>query len=96
MRLLAKLARLVAADLRAGLKQRQLYLDHCQRAAVLGGVSAGTLKGYQAVRDKHQAFCIKHGIRSWAEVNKTNTEKYGNHLAEKNYADRSIYFDSAP
>ncbi|MBL8797083.1 MAG: tyrosine-type recombinase/integrase [Planctomycetia bacterium] len=71
----------------------KLYLAHCQRAAVLGGVSAGTLKRYQAVQNKHLAFCNKNGIRSWAEVNKTNTEKYGNHLADQEYADRSIYLE---
>lgn len=71
----------------------QLYLDHCQRAAVLGGVSAGTLKRYRAVQAKHLAFCRKHGISSWAEVNKASTEKYGNHLADQDYADRSIYLE---
>jgi len=71
----------------------RMYMAHCQRAAVLGGVSAGTLKRYRAVQNKHKDFCDKQGIHSWAEVNRANTEQYGNHLAQQEYADRTLYLE---
>jgi integrase len=71
----------------------QRYLAHCGRAEVLGGASAGTLKRYRAVQAKHVAFCERHGVRSWAEVDKSSAEKYGNWLNAKGYAHRTVYLE---
>ncbi|HEX6986280.1 MAG TPA: tyrosine-type recombinase/integrase, partial [Planctomycetaceae bacterium] len=70
----------------------RLYLDDCGRAGVMGGVSPRTLKRYRAVRDKHLAFCARHGIESWNEFGKPAFQAYGNTLA-KAAADRTVYFE---
>lgn len=69
------------------------FLAYCERADVMGGVSPGTRKRYRAVHNKHVNFCDKHGIQSWAEVNKTSTEKYGNWLSSGSYAPRTVYLE---
>ena len=71
----------------------RLFLEHCNRPEVMGGVSQNTFKRYRAVRDKHLAYCAKHRIANWSEVTKQWTEKYGHWLARKQYADRSIYLE---
>lgn len=71
----------------------EVYLANCQASPVVGGVAPSTLKRYRAVRDKHLSFCAKLGIRSWQEINKTNTKQYGNWLHGQDYADRSIYLE---
>src|SRR5437588_8511223 len=69
------------------------FLKHCQRPAVLGGVSAGTLKRYRAVRDKHVAFCARQGIQLWSDVNKHSVEEYSCWLQKRDYAYRSLYLE---
>ncbi len=71
----------------------EMFLANRQASPVLGGVSSGTLKRYRAVRDKHLRFCDKQGIRSWHEITKKTTEKYGNWLHKQDYADRSVYLE---
>ncbi len=71
----------------------QLFMDHCNRPEVMGGVSQNTYKRYRAVRDKHAVQCEKNRIANWSQVTKQETEKYGQWLAHKNYADRSIYLE---
>ena len=71
----------------------RLFLEHCNRPEVMGGVSQNTFKRYRAVRDKHLTYCAKHRIANWSEVTKQWTEKYGHWLARKQYADRSIYLE---
>ena len=70
----------------------QAFMDYCQRSPVMGGVSAGTLKRYQAVRDKHIKFCAGHGIAAWICFDKSALEKYGNWLT-KDYAYRTVYLE---
>jgi integrase len=68
------------------------YMEHSGRSLVLGGVSAGTLKRYRAVRDKHLEFCRQHGIASWSDFDTRSLERYGNWLS-KDYADRTVYLE---
>lgn len=70
----------------------QAFIDFCGRSPVLGGVSAGTLKRYRAVRNKHCKFCVKHGITTWDDFDKAALERYGNWLTKK-YAYRTVYFE---
>ena len=60
-----------------------MYLGHCERGPVLGGVGARTLKRYQAVRDKHLGFCEREKILQWTDMDKNATEKYGNWLTKR-------------
>jgi integrase len=71
----------------------QLYLKHCQRPDVLGGVSPRTMKRYRAVQDKHLRFCDKKGIQSWIEVSKDAAVQYGTWLDRQGYASRTIYLE---
>lgn len=71
----------------------KLFLEHCNRPEVMGGVSRNTFKRYRAVRDKHVEQCEKNRITNWNQVTKQATEKYGQWLARNNYADRSIYLE---
>jgi len=64
------------------------FLDHCSRSPVMGGVSAGTLKRYTAIRDHHLAFCRRHGIEYWHEFNMAALEKYAK---GRNAAYRTLY-----
>lgn len=66
------------------------YLDHCDRPAVMGGVSRDTLKRYRAVRDKHLRFCDERIIGNWAQFDSQQAEKYGCWLDSQKYASRSI------
>ena len=68
------------------------YLDHCGRSPVLGGVAAGTLKRYRAVRDKHLDFCSRQGIATWNLFDKLALERYGNRLS-KSSADRTVFLE---
>ena len=68
------------------------FLDYSGRSAVLGGVSAGTIKRYRAVRDKHVRFCTRHHIAVWNAFDKQQIEIYGNWLS-KRFADRTVYFE---
>lgn len=70
-----------------------LFLEHCERPDVLGGVSVNTLKRYRAVRDKHFNFCSKTNITSWNDFGKKQAESYGKWLSSEDYADRSIYLE---
>ena len=70
----------------------RLFLEHCGRPPVLGGVSAGTLQRYRAVRDKHLAFCARHGIESWDAFGRPQLEAYGHALGTA-VADRTVYFE---
>jgi integrase len=70
-----------------------LYLAYCDRGDVLGGVSPRTLKRYRAVRDKHIAFCERHGIRSWNEVSTANTANYNKWLTIQKKSYRTIYLE---
>ncbi|MCA9032793.1 MAG: tyrosine-type recombinase/integrase [Planctomycetaceae bacterium] len=69
------------------------FLDHCDRPAVMGGVSHNTLKRYRAVRTKHVEFCNQQQIRDWSEIGREQTEAYGRWLAAKDYSARSIYLE---
>ena len=71
----------------------QLFLDHCERPPVMGGVSANTLKRYRAVRDKHLAFCESRRIGSWHQIDRAAVESYGRHLTKQGYAPRSLYLE---
>jgi integrase len=71
----------------------ELFLVHCQRPEVLGGVSPRTSKRYKAVRDKHVSYCDRHGIRLWNQVSKDAANAYGTWLHREQYADRSIYLE---
>lgn len=68
-----------------------LFMAHRNRPQVMGGTSAGTIKRYRAVRDKHIEFCVSRGLKTWDQVDRRTTEAYGSHLAAKEYADRTIY-----
>ena len=70
-----------------------LYMKNRGRPQVLGGVSAATLKRYQAVRDKHLRFCATHHLQTWSEIDKDNTESYGGWLDNKHYAERTIILE---
>lgn len=71
----------------------QLYLEHCSRPEVMGGISQRSLKRYRAVRDKHIAWCEQHRLQTWSEITKQQAEKYGRWLVSQQYADRSIRFE---
>jgi integrase len=68
------------------------YLDHSGRSQVLGGASAGTLKRYKSVRDKHFEFCARRGISTWVCFDKSALERYGNHLSKLS-ADRTVFLE---
>jgi integrase len=70
----------------------KVYLGFSGRSDVQGGVSAGTLKRYRAVRDKHIKFCARRGITSWQEFDANSFQQYGNWLSKK-YADRTEYLE---
>jgi integrase len=70
----------------------QAFMDYCGRSPVMGSVSAGTLKRYRTVCDKHNKFCDRHGIEFWDQFDKAALEKYGNWLHGK-YAYRTAYFE---
>jgi len=69
------------------------FIEHCDRPAVMGGVSRNTLKRYRAVRDKHVEFCTQKSIREWSQFGNQQIEQYGRWLDEKKYASRSIYLE---
>ena len=71
----------------------EMFMKHCSRPQVTGGVSKNTKKRYRAVRAKHVDFCGKNGIHSWKEVSKETTEKYGQSLTRRPYADATIYLE---
>jgi integrase len=71
----------------------QLYMDHCGRSPILGGVSPATLKRYRAVREKHEEYCIKHGIAHWNEFDKSQLTGYCEWLSHKKYAARTIFLE---
>jgi integrase len=71
----------------------ELFLAFCQRSQVMGGASKTTYKRYRAVRDKHLKYCASKGVTTWKQIDKANTEQYGNWLARQEYADRTIYLE---
>lgn len=71
----------------------QRYMEYCERPQVLGGVSRSTLKRYRAVRDKHMAFCAKRGLKSWSQIDRQATERYGRWLEKREYSARSQYLE---
>jgi integrase len=71
----------------------ELFLAYCQRGQVMGGASKATYKRYRAVRDKHVRFCATKGLQFWEQIDKTNTEQYGNWLGRQERADRTIYLE---
>lgn len=70
----------------------RLYLEHCDRPQVEGGVSPNTLKRYRAVRDHHLDFCRRHGIDGWAGFDKAQASKLGKER-ESRAAYRTIYLE---
>jgi integrase len=70
-----------------------MYLAKCQQPEILDGISPESCKRYQAVRDKHLAFCRKRGHSNWSEITKKTTHDYGNWLAKKEYADNTIVLE---
>jgi hypothetical protein len=70
-----------------------LFLTHCQRPEIMGGVSPRSVKRYGAVRDKHQDFCEKRGINYWADITKKSVENYGQWLDSQGYSPRSLYLE---
>ena len=71
----------------------ELYLTHCERPIVMGGVRPRTLKRYRAVRDKHSAFCRSRTIPTWNEIDRREVEKYGHFLSKEGYAYRTQYLE---
>lgn len=71
----------------------KLFLEHCERPAVLGGVSENTLKRYRAVRDKHLKFCSSTNLTLWNDFGKRQAESYGKWLSAEDYSARSIYLE---
>jgi len=71
----------------------QLYMARCEQPEILGGVSPATQERYRPVRDKHTKFCAANDYSSWSEISKKVTLKYGDWLAKKNLADRTIVLE---
>jgi integrase len=71
----------------------ELFLEHCSRAEVLGGVSLRTLQRYSAVRDKHLEFCNGRNLSHWSEINRRTAEAYGSWLKKRNLADRTVFLE---
>lgn len=71
----------------------EMFMKHCDRSAVTGGVSVSTLKRYRAVRDKHLVFCQERGLQNWSEIDKKATEAYSAYLKKKEYALRTQYLE---
>ena len=71
----------------------QLYMERCEQPEILDGVSPATQQRYRAVRDKHIPFSVARGYSFWSEMNRKVTLKYGDWLAKKNLADRTIVLE---
>lgn len=75
------------------MKAWELFMQHCNRPLVMGGVSPNTYKRYRAVRDKHLQFCSRQQIDLWDEIDKNSVQEYGHWLQKTKYADRTIYLE---
>src|SRR5262249_35641328 len=47
----------------------------------------------QDMRAVKATFCVSKGLTTWQQIDKANTEQYGNWLAGEEYADRTIYLE---
>lgn len=72
---------------------RRLYLEYTARPEVTGGASKKTRQRYQAVFDKFEKFAQGRGIQSWQQVTTAVAEAYGKFLADKAYAERTLYLE---
>ncbi len=69
------------------------YRAYCERPAVMGGINPDSVKRYKAVRDKHEAFCAKHGLETWRQVTKSHVQEYGSWLRKNEYSDSTLYLE---
>ena len=51
------------------------------------------MKRYRAVRDKHVAYCDKHGMTRWSQIDKRAIERYGEDLSQRGYSDAKLYLE---
>ena len=70
-----------------------LYLEHCRRPKVVGGVSDSTYKRYCPVFRKFVEFARKKDITSWNQVKRSNLEGYAGFLEDNGRAYRTEFFE---
>jgi integrase len=69
----------------------QRYLSHVARPSVLDGAGPKTQQRYQAVRDKHVAYCSRRGLEHWGQIDKSALKAYVAWLSSNGYADNTVY-----
>lgn len=66
------------------------YLAHCERPAVMGGCSPGTIRSYRRESDRHEEFCRERQITHWSQVDQKAAEAYIRWL-DRRYAANTVY-----
>ncbi|REJ68182.1 MAG: site-specific integrase [Planctomycetota bacterium] len=64
----------------------ELYLEHCRRPAVVGGITEKSLSRYKAVFDKAVPFLVGRNVTLWNQVSKSHLEAYAAWLDGESYA----------
>lgn len=70
----------------------EMYLEHCDRPEVMGGVCRKTLNKYKRSRELHCQFCNQQRIRYWNDFGQDELNRYGRSL-DPRFAARSLYFE---
>lgn len=72
---------------------REIYERYLKRPAVAGGPKPSTVKRYRPVMKKFQAYCGRHKIQCWNQVNRNVFDGYAAWLDDESYAYATEYLE---